>query len=188
MASDYVNKPEKKRRAAVRTRKRSCPVSLATRRWPWLFGGFLAGILTMASIQNWDNPASDLSQALDDITGAKLTDHVKPRFDFYTLLPQSEVVVEETEQSPLRGSGNADEIYLLQAGSFRSSRDADSLRARLLLLNLNARIEATTTEPSGTWHRVVVGPFESASKLAGARATLLQNGIDNMVLKRKTNG
>lgn len=188
MASDYANKPGKKRHAAVRKAKRTVPVSSSTRRWPWLFGGFLAGVLTMVSVQYWDNPAGDLSQALDDITGTTLKEHVKPRFDFYTLLPQSEVVVEETEQSPLRGDGDPDEVYLLQAGSFRSSQDADSLRARLLLLNLNAHIEATATDPSGTWHRVVVGPFDSSSKLAGARATLLQNGIDSMVLKRGSNG
>lgn len=188
MASDYANTAGKKRKAAVRKTKRTPVASPATGRWPWLFVGFLAGILTMASIQHWDNPASDISRALDEITGAEPSEKVEPRFDFYTLLPESEVIVPETERSPLRGSGNPDEIYLLQAGSFRSTRDADSLRARLLLLNLDAHIEATTSQSTGTWHRVVVGPFHSRSKLAGARATLLQNGIDNLVLKRKASG
>lgn len=188
MASDYANKPGKKRKAAVRKTKRAPAAPLATRRWPWLLVGFVAGILTMASIQHWDNPANDISRALDEITGAEPSENVEPRFDFYTLLPESEVVVPEAERSPLRGSSASDEIFLLQAGSFRSTQDADSLRARLLLLNLNAHIEATTSQSSGTWHRVVVGPFNSRSKLAGARATLLQNGIDNLVLKRKASG
>jgi cell division protein FtsN len=74
---------------------------------------------------------------------------------------------------------------LLQVGSFKSNRDADSLRARLLLLNLNAKIEKVSPRKNETWHRVIVGPFSDRSELADARGKLASNGIDSLLLKRK---
>ena len=79
----------------------------------------------------------------------------------------------------------AKEVFLLQVGSFKSNRDADSLRARLLLLNLSASIEMVTPRPGETWHRVLVGPFTNRAELASARDSLSGNGIDSLLLKRK---
>ncbi|MBV1930201.1 MAG: SPOR domain-containing protein [Porticoccaceae bacterium] len=187
MAKDYANKSPKKRKPAARNKARK-PVVKASPRWPWMLGGFVLGILTMVLIQRWENPQQDIAQTIDGIVGNEDTQSIKPRFDFYTLLPESEVTIPNTEQSPVRGSQKNGDIFMLQAGSFRNTTDADGLRARLLLLNLDAHVEAATSQSAGTWHRVIVGPFKSRSKLANARATLLQNGIDNLVLKGKEGG
>ena len=194
MPRDYANSSPKKRKPSARskastrasnTRK---PVAKSSPRWPWMLGGFILGVLTMISIQRWENPQQDIAQTIDDIVGGEDLASLKPRFDFYTLLPEDKVTLPDTELSPVRGSLSSREssdIFMLQAGSFRNTADADSLRIRLLLLNLDAHIEAATSQSAGTWHRVIVGPFTSQSKLAGARAILLQNGIDNLVLKGK---
>lgn len=140
----------------------------------------------MIMIQRWDNPQQDIAQAIEDVVGAQDKQPLKPSFDFYTLLPKSQVTIPDVEPGPERGSEQQDdEKFLLQTGSFRNTSDADSLRIRLLLLNMDAHLETATSDSTGTWHRVIVGPFKSQSELTDARTTLLQNGIDNLVLKRK---
>ena len=183
MPRNYAKSTPRKRQSAAQGNTRKT-VAKPSARWPWLISGFLLGISVMLMFQRWENPEQDIAQAIDDIAGSDSAESLKPRFDFYTLLRESEVIVPNIEQSPERGSQQNGEIFMLQAGSFRNTSDADSLRARLLLLNLDARVEAASSRTAGTWHRVIVGPFQSRSKLAGARATLLQNGIDNLMLKR----
>jgi sporulation related protein len=184
MPRNYNNNSPKKSKPAARRNTRK-PEAKPSARWPWLLSGFLLGAFAMFMVQRWENPEQDIAQAIDNIAGSEHTETLKPRFDFYTLLRESEVIVPDIEQSPERGHQQNGELFMLQAGSFRSTSDADSLRARLLLLNLDAQVEAASSRSAGTWYRVIVGPFNSRSKLAGARATLLQNGIDNLVLKRK---
>ena len=69
--------------------------------------------------------------------------------------------------------------------SFKSKNDAEHLRAQLILLNLTAQTERAKVRNGGVWHRVLVGPFTSRSKLAKARSTLLSNNHEALVLKRK---
>ena len=79
-------------------------------------------------------------------------------------------------------------VYILQAGSFKNAEDGDRLRAQLILMGLDARVEAVTSANGDVWHRVQVGPFEDRSKLAKARSTLIDKGIDTLLLKRKAEG
>ncbi len=81
-------------------------------------------------------------------------------------------------------TANRDE-FILQVGSFRRATEADSLRAQLLLLNLDAYTEQVTLNNDETWHRVIVGPFSNQSRLASARSTLVSNDYHALVLKRK---
>ena len=48
-------------------------------------------------------------------------------------------------------------------------------------------MESAGARPGEVWHRVMVGPFDSQENLARARAALQQNGIDNILVKRKRN-
>ncbi|MCS5588002.1 MAG: SPOR domain-containing protein, partial [Porticoccaceae bacterium] len=74
--------------------------------------------------------------------------------------------------------------YLLQVGSFKNKPDAESLRVQLLLLNLEAFVEPFETSSGDTWYRVLVGPFDSDSKSASARAKLSDNNLESLLLKR----
>ena len=152
-----------------------------------MFSGFLLGVLFMGLMQLWKTPQQDISAVIDEVAGPAPDKKQKPRFDFYTQLRDAEIVVPDSPPSALRESAaekGQDEIYLLQAGSFRRAEDADSLRAGLLLLNLQVQIEKVNASKGATWHRVLVGPFQSSAKLTSARNTLWQNDIDNLVLKR----
>jgi cell division protein FtsN len=107
------------------------------------------------------------------------------QYDFFTVLPEREVVVPEdeiAERARERDSEAASQgPYLLQVGSFRSGEDADSLRARVTLMGLDATVQSVTVDDV-TWHRVRVGPFDSARAADGARRRLLENGFEAMVL------
>ncbi len=132
-------------------------------------------------------PSDQDTEIADDSSTDSVDDNgKKPRFDFYTLLRESEVIVPDTpDTNPSTQSANSNDVFLLQVGSFKSNRDADSLRARLLLLNLDAKIEKVSPRKNETWHRVIVGPIIDRSELADARGKLASNGIDSLLLKRK---
>ncbi len=196
MSRDYAKKTAKKAPAKRSSPRKNARTNARNQsptqspRWLWLFSGFLLGVLSTGLFQLWKTPQQDISQAIDDVIGISPTKGQKPQFEFYDQLRDAEIVVPDSPPDALRkvgGEKGQDEVYILQAGSFKSAQDADSLRASLIFLNLSAHVEKVHSSKGGTWHRVLVGPFESSSKLAHARTTLLQNGIDNLVLKRSKN-
>ncbi len=74
--------------------------------------------------------------------------------------------------------------YILQAGSFASSADAESLKARIALLGLVARVE--TAELDGrTVHRVRMGPYATASELAEAKQKLGNGGLEALAIRAR---
>lgn len=113
----------------------------------------------------------------------------KPRFDFYTILPEMEVVVpeEEIKGKPKGGVPQVDQpgTYYLQAGSFRAVAQADRLKAQLALLGLQAGIETVTVNKNETWHRVRVGPYKNLDELNHARALLKENSMTAVLVKLK---
>lgn len=74
--------------------------------------------------------------------------------------------------------------YILQAGSFASSSDAESLKARIAMLGLVARVE--TAEIDGrTLHRVRMGPYGTASELAEAKQKLGNGGLEALAIRAR---
>ena len=61
--------------------------------------------------------------------------------------------------------------YRVQAGSFREKGEADRLRASLILEGMDSHIRTSRTA-NGTWHRVMVGPYEDRAGAERASARL----------------
>jgi cell division protein FtsN len=107
----------------------------------------------------------------------------KPKFDFYTILPETETVLPERSDKPRIAKTAKTEKpeegvnYILQAGSFVNYQDADQLKARLALAGLVAHIQKVTIEGKGEFHRVRLGPYDKFSELDAAAARLEQQGI-----------
>ena len=74
--------------------------------------------------------------------------------------------------------------YLLQAGAFQASAQAEELKARIALLGLSARVEPATIDGK-TVHRVRMGPYGTASDLADAKRKLERGGLPAMAIKVK---
>jgi cell division protein FtsN len=178
------------KRSTTSNRQRSSTKSTAPA-WVWFLLGAIVGAFAMALIF-WNN--QQIKQPIEEkpkpTTGSDNT-IPKPRFDFYKLLQESEVIVPATEKMP-EGDKPAEVIapnteFVLQVGSFPNQPEADKYRAQLILLNLNAHIESVEIHKGEIWHRVMVGPFDSQVKLASARATLVANQYNVLVLKRTKN-
>jgi cell division protein FtsN len=113
----------------------------------------------------------------------------RPKYDFYTVLPEMETVVPDAEiaaeaAKPPAATPEppADARLFLQAGSFRSQGDAEQMKARLALLGQRATVVAVTINGT-TWHRVRVGPFGNARELDDARRTLADSGVEAIALR-----
>ena len=74
--------------------------------------------------------------------------------------------------------------YILQAGAFGASGDAEAVKARIALLGLNARVESAAINGK-TVYRVRMGPYGTATELATAKAKLANGGLPAMAIKAK---
>lgn len=184
MNHDFAKKrdPEVKR-AKPKKAAKAKPKQSNSSGWLWfsvgfIFGVFVCGLAYLSGVapepQSFDTSAADADHSPES---------PKPRFDFYTLLPEQKIELPDIEPLETQQQSTPISYYLLQAGSFRRLEDADRRRAELILLGMDATI-SDTKGSSGRWYRVQVGPFETRSKLAKARGTLANRGIDTLLLKR----
>ena len=107
-----------------------------------------------------------------------------PQFDFYTILPEKEVVVPEHEiktRTREERVGKAKEThYILQAGSFKSFKEADQLRTKLAAMGMESTVQKAKVG-SVNWYRVKMGPYTQMPSINTIRARLRQNGIDVII-------
>lgn len=166
--------------------------------WLWLMAGLVLGLFVAFLIYLKDN-YSDLTLISRPAPVEKRTPAPRPapkkpvppppRYDFYTLLPEMEVVVPEQAPDPKSETGvapvTAPGIYVLQAGSFRKYEQADRLKANLALLGIQAEIQRVTIDSDQTWHRVRIGPYNNLNELNQIRERLRQNDINTILLELK---
>lgn len=111
----------------------------------------------------------------------------EPRFSFYKILPEKEVIIPESEIKTIKraetlGSAQSGDLYLLQAGSFANRQDAEKLKAQLAQLRVKAKIESVKIE-NVVWYRVKIGPFDSLVGADKVRSYLRIKQIDSVVQK-----
>lgn len=118
-----------------------------------------------------------------------------PQFDFYTILPELEVVVPDIEAvkeklqnstKPADSTTNTEllkgQAFVLQVGSFKEAEQADRLKATLALLGLEAHVQTVKVD-NNTWHRVRLGPFENQQALNAIKQRLKENAVQSITLK-----
>ena len=74
--------------------------------------------------------------------------------------------------------------YIIQIGSYRSRGDAESQRAELALIGVEARVETVTINESETWYRVRVGPIADAPRVHSLMMRLEEHGMRDAMLVR----
>ncbi len=125
------------------------------------------------------------------------------RFDFYKMLPEldekaageakpaavkaSAVKASAAKASAAKPAASASPEPMkpawLQVGAFKDEGDADNLKAKLALIGVESRILTSDVPDKGIWHRVRVGPFNSAAEIDTVRKQLKTNGIDSAIIK-----
>lgn len=165
--------------------------------WGWLAIGLVAGF-ALAQLTRPEAP-TPLQAAAPEVPAAVINEPpasrpaettttsapAQPRFDFYTLLPESEVVAPRVDayQSTPREAESLPR-FMLQVGSFRLAEDASRLEARLKSLGFDRiRITPVETGTGDIWHRVQVGPYQDRRLLARAQDNLARAGLEFMLLR-----
>jgi len=109
----------------------------------------------------------------------------RPKFDFYKILPEMEVPVQEwelAEQTPATVAEPSG-AFLLQVGSYKQFEDADQAKAKLALQGITATIQRVVINGQDVWFRVHVGPFAASESLRAMRLRLIDSDTDFIVLK-----
>lgn len=130
----------------------------------------------------------------------------QPRFEFPNILREAEVEIgrgkplpppaprpepippdEPTEDTPQAKTAPAapSGTYVLQVGSFRNAKDAESMKAQLAMLGVSTRVQRVTIKNGEVWHRVMTGPLASKKAMEETRNTLKRHGRDAMQIKVK---
>lgn len=177
----------------------------------WLMGGLSIGLFVAFLIYLDKQPASEVSfgdavktelekikHKSADSSAIKKQEETaepkqEPKFNFYTILPELEVLIPEEETRPpeqkpgTTASSTPPETgkqYILQVGSFRSKPDAEKLKATVALLGLEASINQVTIN-SERWHRVRIGPVDNRRELNENMKLLQRNNINAMAMELK---
>lgn len=117
----------------------------------------------------------------------------EPKFNFYTILPELEVLIPESETRPPDSSNNTAKKqsdtrnstqYVLQAGSFQNLGDAEKLKANLAFLGIEANIQHVTVNKQ-SWHRVRTGPYKNKQQLYNSQKVLKKNNIPAISMELK---
>jgi cell division protein FtsN len=191
MAKDYAKARKSSGQRPRKTSTRKPAAKARTMGWQLYIAGLLSGVfLSFLLYLGTLPPAIDsATQTTAQNQSPAKSEPPKPRFDFYTLLPEQSVerMAAPADASAPQGAKNTKnaEFYLLQAGSFKQREDADRRRAELLLLGLEPSIEETNGD-NGRWYRVYLGPFQSRSKLKKAQSLTATQNIDTLLLKRRS--
>ena len=207
-----------KHRAQSRRRHQPSPVA-------WFLAGLLTGGAgiglawikwgqrTTAPVPALATPAQPSPSDAPKAPPQRPVDAPPPRFEYYSVLPEMEVVIPPEDLRPAKTPpppaapapstmmpelpGRAPEtevatapadasgaVYLLQLGSFRTTGDADRLKASLALLGITARVEKVTIDDRGTYYRVRSGPY-TKDQAYGLHNRLQQNRVDSLIVRAR---
>lgn len=116
------------------------------------------------------------------------------RFEFYQLLPGMEVPLPETATETAANTAKptlakteiklAAAQYLVQAGNFRTLVNAESLKEKLHLQGLSAKIQKIEAE-DGVWFRVTLGPFPSETIALSQKSRLAKEKIPGILILQR---
>lgn len=196
--------------------------------WAWLGIGVALGIAVSMLIlfKDWapllrksslpqPNAQAVAPKASDQAVAdaAKAAAPPKKSFDFYSVLPEMEVVIPDAELSAKAKAEQARQAlaasqaqaqpagapagvappalaesgngYMLLAGSYNDAHAADEAKAKLALLGIVARVQPVTINGK-TWNRIMLGPYADASATEAAKQSLAENGIKAIPISRKS--
>lgn len=198
MTADYKSR-------ATRKQKNSLPG------YVWLLSGLAIGLFIAFIVyldkqpENTKDFGSAVQQELeklkkqtkkDSTTKTKTSEKKEQKFNFYTILPELEVLIPESETRPPDSTSETTDKtdktinnatkkqYVLQVGSFQNINDAEKLKANLAFLGLEANIQHVTVNRQA-WHRVRTGPYLNKQLLYKNQKLLKQNNIPAISMELK---
>ncbi len=213
MARDYSSRAgsQKNKKKKPRRRAAAKPKNTGPPGWVLLFCGLCIGLVIAAGVYVFGRPAGSpgISIEIAGIPGTKKVAEEKPaqeevkpekpRFSFYEMLPNYEVVIPEEEYVEPEGGHSPAEPksqtttpkiqepgrYVIQAGSFTNYDDADRRKAGLALLGVESEIEQGKNSSGSTVYRVRTLPVDNLEQINTTLKRLRSEGIDTLVMRYK---
>ena len=168
--------------------------------WVWMLFGLTLGLSVAFAVyvkdrqplqtaqQRAPEPAS-LQSSIDDngeINAPEPEDKPERRFDFYDMLPAFEIDVDDvgepTDDSSQPAAIEEPGVYILQAGSFSTHKDADRRKAELALHGIESYVQRARVNDRN-YHRVYIGPIDDLDDLNLTRSRLRAAKIDVMRIR-----
>ncbi len=161
--------------------------------WAYMLAGIAIGLFISFLIYLRNLPAP-VPEELPATEAQAEKNSNGPKFDFYKILPELEVVIPDLEvkvtpadkttppPAVTNTKSEKKERFVLQAGSFEQFQEADKMKATLALLGIEAGIQKVTVD-NKTWHRVRIGPMNDRKTLNNIRQQLQKNNIKAIALK-----
>lgn len=179
--------------------------------WVLLFSGLCIGLVIAAAAYMFARPAGSpgISIEIAGIPGSQKKAEEqpapaevkpeKPRFAFYEMLPNYEVVIPEEEyvepesnstQTAPKSQNTTPKIkdpgrYVIQAGSFTNYDDADRRKAGLALLGVESEIQEGENSAGRKVYRVRSTPVDDLDQINETLKRLKSEGIDTLVMRYK---
>lgn len=127
-----------------------------------------------------------------------------PKFDFYTTLSDQPIIgnvasqpnptadvedVElavsssETHSTHMKQQTLKSKVYLVQVAAVSKAKEADRLKAQLLLVGFDVSVKSYTREDQSLGYRVFLGPYSSKEQALAMQQKLAQSHITSSVLQ-----
>ncbi|MXW21078.1 MAG: hypothetical protein F4Z95_09775 [Gammaproteobacteria bacterium] len=126
-------------------------------------------------------PAGEPAAAEPD-TGAPASESVPETVASTATEPAASQVPDTEPPTPAPSPVDTPGMYVLQMGAFVRETEAESLKARLALVGMTARIQPVMVDRQ-TYYRVRIGPTDDLAQLNTDRARLQQHRFDFYLLK-----
>jgi cell division protein FtsN len=129
-----------------------------------------------------------VNQAAKEVAANKTADSAKPAADALQAAASAANPAPVATSVPAVTTASkpevADEkyIYFLQVGAFKEVADAESARAKLAMVGVEANVSDKASD-NGVLHRVRVGPFDSFDAMNKMRAKLSENSVETAVVR-----
>ncbi len=148
-------------------------------------GGFGSGIRSL--LEKEERPPREAA-VTDPATSPEPAPRVK--LDYHEVLPNIDAVLSESElmddEPPVEERPSYQ--YILQAGSFRSAADAESMKATLALAGFESIVQRVEVGSRGTYYRVRLGPYQSKRRLQLHRKQLARHGVNALAIRLDESG
>ncbi|MBM7073228.1 SPOR domain-containing protein [Shewanella sp. 202IG2-18] len=177
MSRDYANKPKPRRNSSrgnksTKQKPKSFPILalLFVIMCIGAFGYFLW------SIKDSAGPEPKTAKIEQPKTKPRKQDALPPKpkekWEYQDLLEKKEVEVDVPKPST-----KPSRPYQMQCGSFRKQSQADALKAKIAFQGLEAIVSKVDIK-SGTWYKVVIGPYPRKRKAEHDRHKLQRANIN----------
>ncbi|MBR2961255.1 MAG: SPOR domain-containing protein [Burkholderiaceae bacterium] len=155
--------------------------------------GFAVSAATALFITKAPIPFVEKVQHLAKPVDASALDGVDPNQKLYAKdtqgtpvnEPQSAVATVEAPTENRQAEDATQHVpgsYTIQAGAFRSQKDAERIRTDLAFIALEADV-VKSSDAGVTLYRVILGPFDTAKEANELQQRLTNNGFAAMVVK-----